>query len=183
MKSIPLFIAASAAITLASCSAGPNRAKDHWSAHSVGPRMSRAFLGYQSDVDGEYVDYQWKQKQSINRTISRHLLNDNPENPFTMSADTPSTQRPLHSPLPNPFTYFHVESLVYGGLMYAAMGSFIPIPVDSLIATFSPGGGEEFVHGIQTTAEPMGILLLTVLPGETYESDAVITGWSHPAGS
>jgi len=168
MKSIPLFIAASAAITLAGCSAGPNRAKDHWSAHSVGPRMSRAFLGYQSDVDGEYVDYQW---------------NDNPENPFTMSADTPSTQRPVHSPLPNPFTYFHVESLVYGGLMYAAMGTFIPIPVDSLIATFSPGGGEEFVHGLQTTAEPVGILLLTVLPGETYESDAVITGWSHPAGS
>lgn len=183
MKSIPLFIAASAAITLASCSAGPNRAKDHWSAHSVGPRMSRAFLGYQSDVDGEYLDYAWSNKQSINKTISRHLLNDNPDNPFTMSAETPSTQRPLNSPLPNPATYFHVESLVFGGLMYAAMGTFIPIPVDSIIATFSPGGGTEFFQGIGETVEPAGILLLTVLPGETYESDAMITGWSHPAGN
>ena len=183
MKSIPLLLAAGAAISLAGCSAGPNRANDHWSAHSVGPRISRVFLGYDSSRDGEYVDYQWANKQSINKTLSRHFLNDNPDNPFTMSAETPTAGRPIHSPVPNPFTYFHVESLVFGSILLASGGTFIPIPVDSLIATFSPGGGEEFVHGIQTTMDPAGILLLTILPGETYETDQVITGWSAPAGN
>ena len=182
MKSIPLLIAAASAALLAGCSSGPSKQHEHWSANSVGPRVGYYLTGYDSEVDGEYVEYQWRKKQNIRRTLRRHLLNDNPENPFTMPAEAPNTSRPLHSPLPNPFNYFGVEALVFGGITYAAGGTFIPIPVDSLIATFSPGGGREFVEGIQETAEPAGILLLTVLPGESYETDAVITGWSTPAG-
>src|SRR5262245_54002311 len=81
--------------------------RQHWTADSLGPRMSRAFLTYDPESDGRYVDFQWRKKQAINVTLSRHFLNYNPENPFQTEDPSFYGKRPPHSLLPNPVRYIH----------------------------------------------------------------------------
>ena len=184
MKYSPLLCAGAAALLLASCVTSPSEANDHWSGRSVAPQMSRVFLGYDPDTDGEYVDYQWQNKLHIAKTLQRHFLNWNPDNPFQPEDEDYYAERPIHSPLPNPLNYFHVESLVFGAIFYGA-GAFVPIPVDSIIATLAPGGGEEFVAGLSLTFRPLRVLTVSFMddalglpPVEGDEE--LITVTSHP---
>lgn len=143
LKLLALF--AGSALLTACASNEP--AENHWNLQTLGPRMSKHFLGYRADIDGDYRTHQWKQKKDINLTLRRHFLNNNPENPF-QAPDPNRLERGPHSILPDPLYYFHLEAIVMGAITYGAFGFPIPIPVGSVIASFQDGGGSEFVQGL-----------------------------------
>ncbi len=133
------------------CSTTAGVPESHWNIDSVPSRMTHHFLGYQSEVDGPYRDFQWRKKKDINLTLRRHFLNNNPRNPLEPTDPSQTAVRPPHSVLPDPVTYFHAESLFIGGLFAAWTGAFVPIPIDSVIGTCSEGGWGEFKEGARDT--------------------------------
>lgn len=163
MKTSALLSAAAAALLFSSCVSTPSKANDHWSSQSIAPRVARVMLGYDPDSDGSYRDYQWENKLHIAKTLQRHLLNWNPDNPWQPDDPDYYAPRPNLSPLPNPLSYFHIESVAIGAILYASGGAFIPIPIDSIIGTLEPGGTEEFVAGISATFEPLRVLTVSFL--------------------
>jgi len=163
MKITALLCAAASAFIFSGCASSPGQAQDHWNARSVAPQISRVFLGYETDVNGSYRDYQWENKQHIAKTLQRHLLNWNPDNPFQPDDPSYHAPRPNHSPLPNPLNYFHVEALVLGMVTYGMGGAFLPIPIDSILGTLEPGGPEEFVAGLSTTFKPLRVLTVSFM--------------------
>lgn len=163
MKTTALLSAAACALLFSSCVSSPSKANDHWNNESIAPRVARVMLGYDPDVNGSYRDYQWENKLHISKTLQRHLLNWNPDNPFQKDDPDYYAPRPNHSPLPNPLTYFHIESAAIGAILYAAGGAFMPIPIDSIIGTLEPGGEEEFVAGLSTTFRPLRVLTVSFL--------------------
>ncbi len=150
MKTRLRFTCAASLVLAVSCQSAPSQESSHWNLNSVIPRASYNFLGYREDLSDSYRDQLWEDKQSINLTVKRHFMNVNPENPFqaNWAYDGP---RPPHSLLPNPWNYMHAESLVIGGVLAAWTGTFLPIPVGSLIGTLLPGGFAEFGEGIGNT--------------------------------
>jgi hypothetical protein len=125
---------------------------EHWGVGSVGQRISKHFTGYRPDVDESYIDYQYGKKKDINLTLRRHFANNNPDNPFQAEDPSRVQQRPPHSLLPDPVYYLHVESLAFGLVTLGWSGAFIPIPVDSLIATTTTGAGwAELWDGVANT--------------------------------
>jgi len=146
-----LALAVAACSALGSCSTTPEPYDDHWNIGSLEPRLAYHFLSYNPVLADTYRDHEWREKQDINLTLRRHLLNNNPENPFEPEDESLSDPRPPHSILPDPVQYFHLESLVFGVGFSALTGAFIPVPVGSLIGTFEDGGGEEFEEGISQT--------------------------------
>ncbi len=162
MKISALLCAGAAALMFSSCVSSPSVANDHWNSRSVAPQVSRVFLGYDPDVDGEYVDFQWQKKLDIAKTLQRHFLNWNPDNPFQPSDPDYYQERPVHSPFPNPINYFHVESLVIGAALMGA-GGFVPLPIDSIIATLAPGGPEEFVAGLSLAFRPLRVVTVSFM--------------------
>ena len=150
----------------------------------MGPQVARITLGYEPDVDGEYIDYQWQNKLHIAKTLQRHFLNWNPDNPFQPDDPDYHATRPIHSPLPNPLNYFHVESLVIGAALLGT-GTFIPLPIDSVIATLAPGGPEELVAGLSVAFRPLRVVTVSFLDDALgmaeVEGDAeLIHVTSHP---
>jgi hypothetical protein len=109
-----------------------------WNVDSVDNRIVRHFTGYRGSLDGRYLDYQREKKADITLTLRRHFLNSNPENPFQALDSSYASPKGPYGPLPNPFEWFHVETLVYAAV------TGIPIPVDSLLALTSDGGGKEW---------------------------------------
>ena len=164
MKLLPLLGAASLALASACQSQGPYVNK-HWSERSVGPSMAQHFLGYNPQFDGNYRDFAWRKKESINLTIQRHLFNHNPDNPFQPVDKSYSKARPNNSLLPHPEYYIHYEGLVLGTATLAAGGVFIPLPIDSIIGTFEPGGGDEFAKGFHDTFNPLAVVASSFLYG------------------
>lgn len=129
---------------------------DHWTIDSVPRRMAKHFTGYRQDVHGEFVEYQYKKKKHINRTLRRHFANNSPENPFEAYDRTLTARRPPHSIAPDPLYYMHAESVFIGLAMLGITGSFIPIPIDSLVATANGNWGEfwrGFTEGADAEAE------------------------------
>ena len=143
---LPVLLCAAAA-----CRTMAGTPESHWNIDSVPNRMATHFTGYRGPIDGNYRDFQWRKKKSIDRTLRRHFLSNNPENPLQVAEPSRNEVRPPFGILPDPVHYFHVESIVIGGAIAAATGTFIPLPIDSLIATFSPGGPEEFRDGVSDT--------------------------------
>ncbi len=149
-----LFLAATLALGSLSChmttsgydfTAQGQQIDNHWNANSVAPRATRFFLGYDSQRDGTYRDFQHARKQSIELTLRRHLLNHNPDNPNHPEVASRYAARPNHSVFPNPLRYFHLESIIIGAALTPITGGvLIPIPIDSLIGTFEKGGVAEF---------------------------------------
>ncbi|MBL8857658.1 MAG: hypothetical protein JNL28_04015 [Planctomycetes bacterium] len=145
-------LALAAACFVAGCNASPDtNTHDHWNARGVGPSFTRAVLGFDADRDGSYIDYQYRNKKSIYLTMKRHLLNQNPENPFQAEDEAFYAPRPVHSILPRPWEYINFEGVAMGGIIAASGGAFFPLPVDSVIGTLSEGGGDEFGQGIRDT--------------------------------
>lgn len=161
MKLLPILGATTLALASACQSQGPYVNK-HWSERSVGPSMARAFLSYNPEFDGSYRDFAWKKKQDIDLTVRRHLFNNNPDNPF--QPDNPSSRgpRPINSPLPHPENYIHYEGLALG-VASLGVGNFTPLPIDSIIGTFEPGGGREFEAGFDEFFRPLGIVTTSFL--------------------
>jgi hypothetical protein len=141
---LPLLLAAG-------CHSTAGVPESHWNIESVPQRITTHFTGYRGPIDGSYQDFQWQKKRDINLTLRRHFLNNDPENPLEATDPNRNLVRPPFSVLPDPVTYFHAESLAIGALVYGASGTFVLLPVDSLIATFTPGGPTEFIEGIGDT--------------------------------
>lgn len=157
MKLLPPIAAISGAclitVLFSACNANPDtNATDHWNDAYIAPRFQRAALGYDAERDGRYVDYQYANKKSIYLTIKRHLLNQNPENPFQPEDKEFYEPRPLNSILPRPWEYINYEGLAWGAIIAGATGGiFVPVPIDSIIGTMSDGGADEFAEGIRRT--------------------------------
>ena len=158
MKCVSLLATASVCL-LASCQSRNVAVGEHWTERQIGTSMGKAFLSYDVEDSGDYRDFAWRKKQSINITLRRHLLNHNPDNPFQAKDWSNYDDRPVNSPLPRVWDYIHLEGLVMGGILYAGTGFFIPIPIDSVIGTFStPGGDQEFIDGIGEFVRPAGVM-------------------------
>lgn len=169
MKTITL-LAVTALALLSGCASKPLEAENHWSSRSIAPRATRFFLGYDADKDGKYIDYQWRNKKAIHLVAKRYFLNHNPENPFQTPDEEWYAPRPTHSPLPRVWNYVHLEGLAFGAIIFGATtgmsgtGVFVPLPVDSLIATLTDKQGtDEFVAGFETVFRPLGVLTATTL--------------------
>jgi hypothetical protein len=156
-------VAASSVFALAGCESQAAHVHDHWSPYYVQPSLSRAFLSYDPEMDGNYREFQYKKKKSINLTLRRYFFNDNPDNPFQAPDPTWYEPRPNHSIVPRPWDYIHVEGLVLGLVPYTPGAVFVPIPVDSIIATFDTGGDQEFVDGIGMTLQPAAVITTSFL--------------------
>ena len=133
------------------CKSGPPTPRSHWSPNhwtvdSVGSRMAKHFTGYRKDLHGSYIDYQFRKKKSINTTMRRHFLNNNPDNPFVGDDPSQTAPRPPHSIWPDPLYYIHAEGLLLGLVVLGWSGTYVPVPFDSLVAT-ATGGGDEFFQG------------------------------------
>lgn len=137
-----------AAALAPSCQLSGERIDDHWSFESVPPRIARATLGYDASKETSYRDFAWDRKQANSLTFRRYFLNHNPLNPNQRPVDGMFDKRPVNSPLPNPWNYVHFEGLILG---FAATGGLFPLPIDSIIGTFEPGGADEFKEGIGQT--------------------------------
>jgi len=164
MKLLPLLGTACVALT-GGCASQGQYVNKHWSEHYVGTSMASHFLGYNPAFDGSYRDFAWRKKEAINLTIQRHLFNHNPDNPFQPVDKSYSKARPNNSLLPHPEYYIHYEGLVLGTASLAAGGMFIPLPIDSIIGTFEPGGGEEFAKGFHDTFDPLAVMTSSFLYG------------------
>ena len=150
-----LGLGAALLLGLASCQSQAKHARDHWTGYSVGPSLSRHFLTYDAESDGNYTDFQWRKKKDMEMTMRRHFFNNNPDNPFEPVDPTIYEPRPPHSLVPGVHRYIHVEGLTFGAIALAG-GAFIPVPVDSIIGTFEEGGSEEFMEGVGQTLRPAG---------------------------
>lgn len=139
----------------ASCkSGGPSVQAEHWSIDSVPSRMVKHFTGYRADTDGTYIDYQYGKKKAIAATFRRHFLNNSPDSPIAAEDPSQTNRRPPHSVAPDPFYYFGAESLVIGAVTLGWWGVFVPIPVDSVIATVvSEDGFGEMGRGFTEGAD------------------------------
>lgn len=127
----------------AACKTGVASAEgEHWAVESVPSRIVKRLTGYRADLDGEFIDFQYRKKKSINLTLRRHFLLNSPDNPFEASDPTQTARRKAHSIAPDPVYYMHAESLFIGLGTLGWWGTFVPIPVDSLIATIDGGWGE-----------------------------------------
>ena len=151
VKSLSLAAATAAACALGACNSSPGQYDNHWNVGSLGSRLAYHGLSYNPVLADSYREHQWREKQDINMTLRRHFLNNNPHNPFQPDDPSLDDPRPPHSILPNPISYFHLESIVFGAALAASGGTFIPIPVGSILATIEPGGGEEFAEGVRQT--------------------------------
>lgn len=142
---------------LAACkSGGPSNEGEHWMVDSVPQRMVKHFTGYRWDMDGRYIDFQYQKKKDISRTVRRHFLNNSPDSPFEADDPSQTSRRPPHSPAPDPLYYFGAESIFVGVSTLAISGAFIPLPIDSVVATVFGGWGEfgrGFTEGADAEAE------------------------------
>jgi hypothetical protein len=137
---------------LSACSSTPGQYENHWNVEGLQPRLAYNFLGYKPYLADSYRDYSWQQKQDINLTLRRHMLNNNPLNPFEPGDPSLSEPRPPHSILPDPVDYFHVEAIAFGAAFSVLTGTFIPVPFGSIFGTLEEGGFQEFSDGIHQTA-------------------------------
>jgi hypothetical protein len=182
MKPIP-FAGIALALALVGCKTATFEQSNHWHPDSVGPRVAHHFLGYDADRDGAWRDFDWRQKQSINLTLRRHLLNDNPYNPMEEDDPTLNRPRPPHSLVPYPWHYIHLEGLVVGAIMLnPSVGIFIPIPPGSVIGTLDDGGTDEFMEGVGTTVRPIGVMTVTFTDYTIGEKGPVRATWTRVTG-
>lgn len=127
------------------CQSGSVSGTNHWNIDSVGPRVLRHLTGYREDLDGDFPTFQYTKKKEINLTLRRHFLNDNPKNPLEGEDPQLYEQRRNQSLVPDLPNYVHVEGIVMGGTLLAWSGAFVPIPVESVLASILVG--EEFRAG------------------------------------
>lgn len=153
LLALPLFVG---------CKSGlPSTQSNHWAPDSVPSRFTKHFFGYRPDVDGAFIDYQYQKKKDISRTLRRHFANNSANSPVEPNDPSQTNRRPPHSLAPDPVYYMGAESVFIGLAMLGMTGSFIPIPIDSVIATVAGGWGEfgrGFTQGADAEAEnPPGV--------------------------
>lgn len=139
----------------AGCQSGvPSYQAKHWSIDSVPARMAKQFTGYRADRDGTYIEYQYRKKKSVNATFRRHFLGNSPGSPNEADDLSQTNRRPPHSVSPDPLYYFGAESLFFGAVTLGWWGVFVPLPVDSVLATVgSDDGWSEMGRGFTEGAD------------------------------
>jgi hypothetical protein len=178
-----LGVGAALLVSLSSCQSQAAHQRDHWTGYSVGPSLSRAFLSYDAETDGSYRDFQWRKKKDIELTMRRHLFNHNPDNPFEAVDESIYEPRPVHSPLPAPWRYIHVEGLAFAAISLGTGGLFIPIPVDSLIGTMEEGGSQEAMDGAGTFFRPLGQISASFMHDALGFPETKGDGWRRETSS
>ena len=124
--------------------------------HRLGPGPNREALHRLPRGRGrDLPEYQDRKKRDIGRTLRRHFLNDNPDNPFEASDPNRYEARSPYGPLPDPVHWFNVESIFMGAAAAGWSGAFVPIPLDSVLALFSKGGTGEFADSMTGDWEPI----------------------------
>lgn len=178
---IHLCLGAAVLFGLGACESQAAYQHDHWTGYSVGPSMSRALLSYNPEKDGHYIDFQWRKKKDIEMTLRRHFFNHNPDNPFEYYDPSVYAPRPNQSLLPAPWTYIHVEGLVFGAATLALSPVFYPIPVDSIIGSFDDAdrGGSEFVNGFGTAFRPGAQVTLSFIHDALGFPETQGDDWRH----
>lgn len=81
MKRLSLGALALLGLFGASCSS-PAYENNHWHINSVPPRISYNFFGYRQSNDGPYLHKLGSDVSDMGRTLRRHLIGANPENPL-----------------------------------------------------------------------------------------------------
>lgn len=138
---------------LGACQTGqPIESGHHWTVESLPDRMMKHFTGYRAEKDGSFRDFQYRKKKDINVTLRRHFANSSADNPFEANDASQTKRRPPHSLAPDPLYYFHAESVFMGLASLGLNGSFVPVPVESLLATVF-GGWSEFGRGFTQGAD------------------------------
>lgn len=172
-------LASAALLCLSGCRSTPTQQYNHWSLSSVGPRMSHHFLGgYDYYKHGTWREFDYAQKKDIERTLRRHFLNTNYDNPFQADNSNRYGERHHHSFAPYPWEYIHVEGLVMGALMLnPSVDIFLALPIGSLLGTMDNGGVEEFFDGIGQAAEPAGVLAASVAHWTIGKKGPVRAAW------
>ncbi|HED66990.1 MAG TPA: hypothetical protein ENJ09_15720 [Planctomycetes bacterium] len=140
---------------LSGCRSGAGDPSSHWNIDSVDNRIVKHFTGYRGPMDGSYLEYQDQKKRDIGKTLRRHFLNDNPDNPFEVDDPDRYEARSPYGPLPDPVHWFNVESIFMGAIASGWSGTFVPIPLDSVLALFSEGGTGEFYDSMTGDWEPI----------------------------
>ncbi|NOT32528.1 MAG: hypothetical protein HOP15_18965 [Planctomycetes bacterium] len=146
----------------AACKSGmPSPQASHWAIDSVPQRMAKRFTGYRPDLDGKFIDYQYSKKKDVSRTLRRHFANNSATSPFSPGDPSQTNRRPPHSLAPDPLYYMGAESILIGVVTLGMSGAFIPLPIDSVIATVMGGWGEfgrGFTEGADAEAKiPPGV--------------------------
>ena len=140
-----LFVAAA---LFSACRSNPGDPTSHWNVDSMDERIVKRFTGYRGPIDGSYVRFQAEKKAHVNKTLRRHFLHNNPDNPFQVADPTLGDTPPAHGLLPNPIGWFGAEGVLLGGVAAAWSGSFIPVPLDSVFALMTPDGRDEFARSL-----------------------------------
>lgn len=130
MKSIRLF---AVALLVASCQTHQPEIMrtSHWNIQSLENRTSHHLLNYQPTRDGDYGDFRREENRALAMTLRRHLLNQNPENPFQDWGDSYATNAYPQDLFVNPFDILYLGA-VAGGLAAGAAGFFV-IEIDASI--------------------------------------------------
>jgi hypothetical protein len=146
---LSLFAAALGLAFFASCHTTDTR-YNHWRFEGLTPRVAYHLLAYDTNSGKPYYEHANAQRSAINLTVRRHLLNNNPENPFQRKlAWIPGRKR--FSPLPDPIHFLHLSSVAFASASLGAGGAFFLFPPDALIVLFEEGGAEEMWDGIADT--------------------------------
>jgi hypothetical protein len=138
LLALPLFTA---------CKTGlPSQEGEHWTVDSVPARMFKHFTGYREDLNGDFRSFQYQKKCHVNSTLRRHFVGNSPDNPLEAYDASQTKRRPPHSPAPDPIYYIGAEGVIMGLVTLGTSGGFVPIPIDSVLATVC-GGWREFGRG------------------------------------
>ncbi len=127
MKFIPLL--ACAVLPLAAgCTTQGAHGNDHWSQRSISNSLGRAWLGYEQERDGDYIEFQDRKKREFNLTIRRYFFHHNPDNPFEVYDPHYYKERYPLAIVPDTLNY-------------------VQDPISSVIGGFSEGGRDEASRG------------------------------------
>ena len=121
---------------------------NHWRIEGLVPRASYHLLRHDTNSGKPYYETVNEQRQDITKTIQRHLIGHNPDNPFqNQLAYIPPQKR--FSPLPDPLHFFHLSSLAVAGATLGAGGAFFVFPPEAVLVAFEDGGAAHMWDGVE----------------------------------
>ena len=148
-RPLSFLFGAATLVFFASCQTTDTR-YNHWNFSGLTPRIAYHVLSYDTNGGVPYYQHVNDQRSSINLTVRRHLIGDNPENPFRRrNAWIPNQGH--FSPLPNPLNFFHLSSVAFGSALLGAGGGFILFPIEVIPVMLEDGGPSELWAGIHET--------------------------------
>lgn len=148
-RPLRVLIGAATLVFFASCQTSDPR-YNHWNFSGLTPRIAYHLLSYDTEAGIPFYKHAMNQRSSINMTLRRHVLGDNPENPFRrQNAWIPNQGH--FSPLPNPINFFHLSSVAFGSVVLGAGGGFILFPIEVIPVMLEEGGPTELWAGVRET--------------------------------